>query len=281
MRLLGILLCYNDGDFLQDSIRHLLEQNHHLLVWDHGSTDETAAVIRQYKNELLEVRYIPRDFDFYELYPAMSRHLIENYVSVYDWISWPDQDELLEGPSRSKNYCEWIEEVYASPRSWIQFNNYNYWFTSSDNVTITSPAARIQHYSIFPDCAPRIRAWRASATNIRIFNHNPPLGDPWPIRFNLRHYPMRSPQQMLARLLRDRASLRRGGDNYHYDNMKLNVDRLTIRPDQLHYDDGLSDLDPSPAFNWRSIYGYGAPPQCVPETASQVAKAITENRGRD
>jgi glycosyltransferase involved in cell wall biosynthesis len=264
MLLLGVLLCYNDGDFLQDSIRYLLEQNHHLIVWDHGSTDETAEVIRQYKNDLLEFRYIPRDFDFYELYPAMSRHLIENYASTYDWISWPDQDELLEGPSRAKNYRAWVEEVCASNYSWIQFSNYNYWFTAADDMAIKSPAARIRYYSIFPDCAPRIRAWRGRATNIRIFNHNPPLGDPWPEQFKLRHYSMRSRQQMLARLLKDRANLRRGGHNYHYENMKLNIERMTIAAEELHYDDGFSDLDASPIFNWRSVYGFGPPPEPAP-----------------
>ena len=263
MQLLGVLLCYNDGDFLEDSIRYLLEQNHHLLVWDHGSTDTTSDIIRHYRSELLESRYISRAFDFYELYPAMSRHLIESYAPSYDWISWPDQDEILEGPSRSKTYREWIEEVHASSCNWIQFNNYNYWFTSSDDMTVKSPSARIRHYSIFPDCAPRIRAWRGSATNIRIFNHNPPPGDPWPVRFNLRHYSMRSHQQMLTRLLRDRANLRRGGYNYHYDNMKLNMDRLAISPDHLHYDDGCSDLNPLPVFDWRSIYGFGPPPDPV------------------
>ena len=108
------------------------------------------------------------------------------------------------------------------------------------------------------------RSWRASATNIRVFNHNPPLGDPWPARFNLRHYPMRSREQMLTRILRDRAGLRRGGNNYHYDNMKLNINRLEIAPQQLHYDDGHSELDPAPIFNWRSIYGYGAPEESTP-----------------
>lgn len=261
IRLLGVLLCYNDGDLLEDSIRSLLEQNHHLIVWDHGSTDETPEVIRRFQPELLETRYIPREFDFYELYPEMSRHLINNYISSYDWISWPDQDEILEGPSRSKPYHEWLEEVQASRFNWIEFNNFNYWFTSADDATIKSPLARVRHYSLFPDCAPRIRSWRASATNIRIFNHNPPLGEPWPTRFNLRHYSMRTAGQMVARLLRDRAGLRRGDSNYHYENMRLNSERLGISPNQLHYDDGTSELNHQPIFNWRSIYGFAPPPK--------------------
>jgi glycosyltransferase involved in cell wall biosynthesis len=255
--MLGVLLCYNDGDLLEDSIRYLLDQRHDLVVWDHGSTDETASVIDRFRSDLLERRFVPREFDFYDLYPAMSGHLMDRYVASYDWVSWPDQDELLEGPSRAKPYHAWLQEVHDSPHSWIQFNNFNYWFTSADDPAVRSALQRVRHYALFPDCAPRIRSWRASATNVRVFNHNPPEGTAYPKRFNLRHYPARSREQNAARVLRDRAGLQRGEANFHYENMKAVMDRTEIRPEQLHFDDGRSELDPTPAFNWRTIYGYG------------------------
>jgi glycosyltransferase involved in cell wall biosynthesis len=254
-----VLLCYNDGDLLQDSIRYLREQDHHLVVWNHGSSDQTGEVIEQLRDELVETRFIPRDFDFYELYPAMSRHLLSDYVAKYDWISWPDQDEFLEGPTRSTSYADSLEEVFESECNWIRFNNFNYWFTGADDAVIKSAPQRIRHYALFPDCAPRIRSWRSSATNIRVFNHNAPLGEPWPVPFNLRHYSMRSSEQMLARLTRDRTNMLRDDSNYHYENMKLHAEKLQIRPEQLHYDDGKSDLNLDPIFDWRSIYGYGPP----------------------
>lgn len=265
LRLLGVLLCYNDGDLLRDSIGYYLEQNHDLIVWDHGSSDETPRVIEEFRPHLLESKFIPREFDFYQLYPEMSRHLMANYTAGYDWISWPDQDEFLEGPDRSRSYCQWLEEVDGSSCSWIQFNNFNYWFTAEDDTSLSSPVARVRRYALFPDCAPRIRAWRARATNERIFNHNAPLGEPCPQRFNLRHYPMRSAAQMRDRVLRDRAGLFRDGNNYHYENMKHRMERLNLRADQLHYDDGVANLDPSPIFNWRTIYGHSLE---VPETDS-------------
>lgn len=229
------------------------------MVWDHGSTDQTAEVIRRFRGELLETRVLSRDFDFYELYPAMSRHLLSEYVPKYDWISWPDQDEFLEGPRRTTSYAEALRDVFESEHSWIRFNNFNYWFTTTDDSRIESAPLRIRHYALFPDCAPRIRSWRSSATNIRVFNHNEPLGTPWPVGFNLRHYSMRSREQMLARLTRDRVGMLRDGNNYHYENMKLHAERLEIHPDQLHYDDGRSELNHGPIFDWRSIYGHGAP----------------------
>ena len=258
LRLLGVLLCFNDGDLVEDSIRYLLEQNHHLVVWDHGSSDETWSVLQAFRHELRELRYVPRDVDFYTMYPSMSAHLQTNYVQAYDWISWPDQDEFLEGPSRNKGYVDWLEEVHASHYDWIQFNNYNFWYTTRDDSTIRSVPQRVRYYSLFPDCAPRIRSWRASSTNTRIFNHNPPAGERFPTNFNLRHYPSRSEEQLLRRVMHDRAGLRRGEANFHYDNMKARLALLKISPDQLHYDDQRSDLNPEPVFNWRTVYGYAA-----------------------
>ncbi len=259
LRLLGVLLCYNDGDLVVDAVRYLREQGHDVIVWDHGSTDETPEVLRSLSGELLELQSVPRSIDFYGLYPAMSEHLMKEYAGRYDWVSWPDQDEFLEGPDRGRTYKEWLEEVAQSPYDWVQFNNYNFWWTRADDQGLQRAVERVRHYSLFPDCGPRIRSWRASATNIRQFNHNPPLGERYPTFFNLRHYPMRSEVQMARRLEVDRAGLRRGGSNYHYDNMSSWPERLIISPEKLHLDDGIRELDPSPIFDWRTIYGRDAP----------------------
>jgi glycosyltransferase involved in cell wall biosynthesis len=254
-RCLGVLLCYNDGDLLEESITYLLEQNHDLIAWDHGSTDETSAILERFSPDLREIRSVPRDFDFYELYPAMSRHLVENYVSDYDWISWPDQDEFLEGPGRDGSYYDYLVETHDSDIDWIEFNNFNYWWTDADDPAIAEATRRIRHYSLRRNCPPRIRAWRARLTNIRHFNHNSLDGNPSPRLFNLRHYPMRSPSQMRARVLNDRAGMRRGNMNFHYENMRRRLESLRIAASALHYDDGVSDLDPDPIFDWREIYG--------------------------
>jgi glycosyltransferase involved in cell wall biosynthesis len=265
LRCLGILLCYNDGDLLEESITYLLDQNHDLIAWDHGSTDETPAVLKRFRPHLRELRHVPREFDFYELYPAMSRHLIENYVEDYDWISWPDQDEFLEGPARDRPYLDYVAEAHDAGIDWIEFRNFNYWWTEEDDPSVPETTRRVRRYSLRTDCPPRIRSWRARVTNIREFNHNPLDGKPSPHLFNLRHYPMRSPSQTEARVLRDRAGLRRGEKNFHYDNMARRLESLRIPASTLHFDDGVSELDPDPIFDWREIYGQ-APPASDPRS---------------
>jgi glycosyltransferase involved in cell wall biosynthesis len=255
LRCLGVLLCYNDGDLLDESISYLLEQKHDLVVWDHGSTDETPAVLERYRPHCREIQRIPREFDFYELYEAMSRHLIESYISEYDWISWPDQDEFLEGPARDRSYYAYLVDAEESGIDWIEFRNFNYWWTDEDDPTIPETTRRVRRYALRTDCPPRIRSWRSQVTNIRHFNHNPLEGNSAPRPFNLRHYPMRSQSQMRSRVLRDRAELRRGNLNFHYENMRRRLESLQIPASALHLDDGINDLDPEPIFDWRAIYG--------------------------
>jgi|WetSurMetagenome_2_1015567.scaffolds.fasta_scaffold70633_2 hypothetical protein len=253
---LCVLLCYNDSDILPDVIDYMLSNHHDIIAWDHGSDDNTSEIINKYKRTLKEHKFVPRAFDFYNLYPLMSHNIIDNYVKQYDWISWPDDDEILEGPDREKTYYEYICDAYYSAYNFIKFNNYNYWFTEEDDKSIISPLKRIKRYSIFPDCAPRIRSWRASVTNIREFNHNLLDGEKYPTDFNLRHYPMRTFNQMMKRVNKDRAGMQRGNMNYHYNNMKNNMTNLNIESSQLHFDDGKSRLNPDMIINWHKIYGY-------------------------
>jgi glycosyltransferase involved in cell wall biosynthesis len=253
---LGVLLCYNDADMLPEAIESLLNNNHELLVWDHGSDDGTAEVLDRYASHFTGREFVPREFDFYKLHARVSKHLRKHYCERYDWISWPDQDEILEGPSRDKSYYAYITEVVNSECNWVRFRNFNFWFTAEDDPAIAAPTQRIRRYSLFPDCSARIRAWRAAVTNIREFNHNPLDGLPDPRPFNLRHYPMRTYEQMVKRLDKDRAGLERHGNNWHYNHMKSQFDKLLIPAPSLHFDDGHAELNPEPIFNWRAIYGH-------------------------
>ena len=252
---LGVLLCYNDSDILGDSMEALLGNDHDLIVWDHGSDDGTAEILDTYEGRLVERRFLPRSFDFYELYALMSEPLIRHWAPRYDWISWPDQDEIIEGPTREASYLEFLTEVFHSPYNWIAFDNFNYWTTREDDPEVASPTARIRRYSLWPDCPRRVRSWRASVTNVRKFNHNRLAGRKYPRHFVLRHYPMRSREQMKRRLERDRADIRRGPRNYHYEYMRQNPGRLEIDPSTLHLDDGRAELNRAVVFDWGQVYG--------------------------
>ena len=253
-RCLGVCLFYNDDDIVEDAITHLLENNHEVVVWDHGSNDRTAEMIDKFNPYIRERHFLPRSFDFYRLFKHVSRNVIYNYALDYDWISFPESDEILEGPDRKKSYYEHVCDVVESPCDWVQFNNMVYWFTDQDDVAEPSPRKRIRHYSIWKECLPRVYAYRASCMKNRQFNHNPAHGKKYPVHFNTCHYQVRSEQQMLKRN-ESRIGLSRGAQNFHFDFMKQNQGKLYIPAAQLHFDDGKSELSHEQTVNWRDVYG--------------------------
>jgi hypothetical protein len=68
---------------------------------------------------------------------------------------------------------------------------------------------------------------------------------------------------MKRRIAVDRAGLQQGPVNFHYENMKSILPAIDVKGEDLHFDDGLGELDPTMKFNWTDIYGSG--PKLPPE----------------
>lgn len=258
-RKLGVVLSFNDVDIIGDVVGHLLDNDHDVVVWDNGSTDGTVERLQELAPHLLELRSVPKEeAGLYEIYGAMSRHLMSGLAQRYDWISWPDSDEILLGDDPAESYAAFVDRIVASPFDWCQFENWNFWWTDEDDATIDSPVARVRHYALFANCAPRVRAWRASCTNVRAFNHNPLPGRRYPVATRLCHYPMRSAEQALEKL-RTRSGIHRGDANWHYNKMLREADVLRIeaatlnRASQDPRSPGLRLVEPRP-FDWSRVY---------------------------
>ena len=116
----------------------------------------------------------------------------------------------------------------------------------------------MRHYALFANCAPRVRAWRASCTNVRAFNHNPLPGRRYPVAARLCHYPMRSAEQAQEKL-RTRSGIQRGDANWHYNKMLREAEVLRIeavalnRAPQDPRSPGLRLVEPRP-FDWSRVY---------------------------
>jgi hypothetical protein len=259
-RKLGVMLTYEDEDIVLDTIGHLLESGHEVIAWDNGSRDGTWERLTSIRRELRELRRVPRDeVGLYEIYGAMSIELMNGVAAGYDWISWPDSDEILLSDDPGEPYGTFVDRLIASQYDWCQFRNWNFWWTTDDDPAVASPVARIRHYALFEHCAPRVRAWRAGRTNMREFNHNPVPGERYPELANLCHYPMRSREQARERL-RTRSGIRRGEQNWHYDRLQREPQLLEIRASDLNRLEqdprrpGLR-LEQRKHFDWLTVYG--------------------------
>jgi hypothetical protein len=254
------MLTYNDEDIVLDTVGHLLASGHEVIVWDNGSQDGTWEHLQSIRGELRELRRVPRDqIDLYDIYGAMSAHLIGGAARGYAWISWPDSDEILLGDRPDEAYGAFVDRLIDSPYDWCQFRNWNFWWTTEDDPDVRSPVARVRHYALFEHCAPRIRAWRASRTNVRDFNHNALPGQRYPELADLCHYPMRSREQARERL-RTRGDISQGEQNWHYQRLQREPQLLEIPPSALNRLDhdprrpGLR-LEQRREFDWWAVYG--------------------------
>ncbi len=248
-RFLGVLLCYNDADVLAPVIEHLVTNRHDLVVWNHGSEDETHEVCLDYLGRgIIDYQVVDRDeVPFEQIYGVCSDYVVSTYGDRYDWLSWPDQDEILEGPDLARPYHEQVGELLAAGHDWIEFDNFVFWYTDRDDPSVDDPVDRIRHYNLYESASPRIRAWRMACTNARrLGNSNPPDGRKAPVNWPLRHYPMRSHEQAVRRASHDRnqPGFQKGDKNWHYERFRDDESTLRVPAERLHQFDGTA-LDPT------------------------------------
>ena len=175
-RFLGMLLCYNDADVLGPVIDHLVRNRHDVVVWNHGSEDDTESVARaRLGRGVIEYQDVDRaEVPFRDLYGVASRYLTSAYGGRYDWLSWPDQDEILEGPELARPYHEQVTELLAAGFDWVEFENFVFWFTDEDDPASPTPSRASAGTTSRPPprraCAPggsRSRTSAGSATRTR------------------------------------------------------------------------------------------------------------------
>ena len=257
---LAVILFHNDQEIVNEQIEHMINNKHDIIIFNHNSNDKTQELIEmaseKYK-EIIKVYELGSDISFAtgQIFRVISSILIKEYKDKYDWITFIESDEFLEGPKRDKSYYEYLLDVSKTNATYIQFNNILYWFTESDDINIKRVRDRIKYYSWFYNCGPRIYAWKAKYTNpTPFFNHNTPiLAIKYPTHFNTCHYPFTSKDKYIQKL-KTRKSATSGGCNCHYKKLYDERDKiLKLEMEKyLFYDDG-SELKVTKNYDWKKI----------------------------
>jgi predicted nucleic acid-binding Zn-ribbon protein len=233
----AIIAAYNEEDIIGLSIQHLIEQGVSVYLIDHSSTDGTVAEAQRFAGKgLIGIERFPDESGF----PAEDAqrfawgHILERKQTLAqkldgDWFIHQDADEFRESPWPHLDLCQAIRAVQAAGYNAIDFAGFNF-APTEDSYRKGDDLCTAFWY-----CEPaqgfarlRINAWKRSPVDlVSSGGHEAIVPDRrvFPIRFLLRHYPIRNQAQGERKILQERQprwdpAERAGGWHVQYDGVE-------------------------------------------------------------
>ncbi len=176
MRILGIIMAYDEADCISNAIRSLVQVCNEVVVFHHGKDCETRqAILDGTRNpttrlyvENVDLQRIPFAVDGIQS-DKIWNHIgafVRNLITHFDWVIWQAADELLRDRSGTLVSRNAIEFNDAAGIDVIRPLIREFWLTDADNGA-SSYCERLKYYDAKPKGhAPR--AWRIGLTPTHI-----------------------------------------------------------------------------------------------------------------
>src|SRR6266850_3586918 len=248
----ALIAAFNEEDIVGQVIRHLIDQGVAVYLLDHASTDRTVAEAEPYLGRgLVRIeRFTESETGgggrvswaaILRRKEALARELEAN------WFIHHDADEFRESPWAHLNLREGIEFVDRLGYNAIDFELFNFSPTRDGFTSREDVRKAFRHYAPAAACDRiQIKAWKkptgpldlvASGGHDAIF----PGRRVFPIRFILRHYPIRSQSHGIRKVLHERKARfseeeQRRGWHVQYDAVDENYDFIRDPRTLTEYD---------------------------------------------
>ncbi len=213
MRILAVIAARNEGDVIYHVIRDLIENGLDVYLIDDGSIDNTVAESKRWLGRgLAHIETIrPAETSRYVWRDLLARkELVARNLSP-DWCLHADADEFRESPWAGMTMAQAIEVVDAAGYNAIDFELFNFRPTAQSFVAGTDVRKALLRYEKGAECDRiQIKAWKHDpdlpVDLVSSGGHEARFAGRlvFPIRFPLRHYPLRSIDQMRQKLGPDR-----------------------------------------------------------------------------
>ena len=207
---IAILAAYNEGDIVAQVIGDLVRQGLRVYLVDHGSTDDTVAQAEPFLGRgLLQIERLRcgptvRWSDVLRRKEELAAQL------TADWFLHQDADEFRESPWENLNLCEAIRRVDRLGYDAIDFELLNFRPTHDG----FRPGADVREAFPYYERARsfdkvQVRCWRRSEHAVDLVSsggHDAmfPGRKVFPVRFLLRHYPVRGQAHGERKVLAER-----------------------------------------------------------------------------
>lgn len=217
-RVIALISAHNEGDIIYHVIGDMIRQGVEVYLLDHCSTDNTVTEASRWLGKgLVHIENFPRDAGYPE---ANEKQYIwsqilkrkEELATQLDaeWFIHSDADEFREAPWPELTLAEAIRVVDAQGYSALDFELLNFRPVNNDFVPGSDVREALLHYQPCEDFnALQIKAWKNLRQPVRIVDnggHDISFDGRrvYPVKFILRHYPIRSQSHGLRKVFAER-----------------------------------------------------------------------------
>ena len=204
IRVVAILAAYNEADIIATVVGHLVDQGVDVYFIDNGSTDGTLAAVEPWIGKgVIGTEHFPGtpspdgEIPLFNWESILRRkEAIAREIDA-DWFIHHDADEFRESPWRDRSLVEAIELVDRAGYNAVDFAVLNFWPTHDDFRAGDDVRTAFHHFQ-FGEHYDRvqIKCWKKTTEAVDLASvggHDVvfPGRRIFPIRFVLRHYPIR------------------------------------------------------------------------------------------
>jgi glycosyltransferase involved in cell wall biosynthesis len=211
---MALIAAYNEADVIALVIGDLVEQGVSVYLLDHGSTDATVREAERYLGAgLVHIESLPAPDDG-SRWPAWEQVLRrkEDLAASLDadWFIHHDADEFRESPWPDLRLREAIQRADAQGYDAIDFDLLNFRPTHDSFRAGTDVREAFPYYQrgeAFD--RPQVRCWKKGAHRVDLLSFGGheavfPERRVFPLRFLLRHYPVRGQAHGERKVFRER-----------------------------------------------------------------------------
>jgi glycosyltransferase involved in cell wall biosynthesis len=219
-RVIALVSAHNEGDVIYHVIGDLIQQNVEVYLINHCSTDNTVKEASKWLGKgLIHIENFPQD----ALYPEENSqafiwtHILKRKEELAaslngTWFIHHDADEFRESPWPHLSLLEAIHVVDKSGYSAIDFELLN--FRPTDNSFIPGNDVReaLRYYELSESFNRlQIKAWKKQKHPVSLAmsgGHDVQFEGKniCPVKFVLRHYPIRSQEHGMKKIFQERKS---------------------------------------------------------------------------
>lgn len=245
-----MLSTFNDEDIIREVIEHLIKQGLDLVIFDDGSKDKTFQICKEFSNEnsVFAYQQKPISWDM----KLVSRILYDLAISKSpDWVVRTSSDEFLETGISDLFLKNGIDEADKQGYNLIQFNRFDFFMTSKDDLNANSIKKKIRFYSYQGDNI--YRAWKfVPGISVDGTDHYPIFPEYMkykisPKKFVLRHYPYQSITQARKKLTDRKEKITESGWGVHKQYERTSSSFQAIKADYKilseYKEDGIWNLN--------------------------------------